>query len=270
MPRQRKSPSSDKVLRPVLPNAGVEAHYRKTVNRALSEMHKEIIDTVAQVYGKPVIFATDSIADDIRSALHWITNKWFQRFDTMADLLAKYFATSVEQRSSAQLQKILRDGGMSVRFQVTPGIAEIMEATVQQNVALIKSIPQQYLGRVEQIVMQGVQSGGDLGYITKELRSQFGVTKRRAAFIARDQSSKATTAFTRARQIEAGITQAQWLHSHAGKAPRPTHVAAGKAKTIYPVAEGWHDPDPRVNRKIWPGELIQCRCVSKSVVKGFN
>ena len=268
--RKRKSPSSDIILRPVHPNAGIEADYTRQLVRAIKAMHKDVITQLSTVYASQSTIAQDGIADDLRTALHWITDGWFKKFDTMADLLGRYFATKVEQRSSAQLQKILRDGGMTVRFQSTPAISEIMEATVQQNVSLIKSIPQQYLSRVEQVVMQGVQNGGNLQYMTKELQAQFGVTKRRAAFIARDQSSKATTAFTRARQIEAGITEAIWMHSHAGKTPRPTHVKAGREKQRYIIAEGWYDPDPKVARYIWPGELINCRCTSKSVVKGFS
>ena len=69
---------------------------------------------------------------------------------------------------------------------------------------------------------------------------------------------------TRARQVEVGITEAIWMHSHAGKEPRPTHVANDGKR--YKVAEGWFDPDPRVRRHIVPGELINCRCTTRSIV----
>jgi uncharacterized protein with gpF-like domain len=73
---------------------------------------------------------------------------------------------------------------------------------------------------------------------------------------------------TRARQEEVGITKAVWLHSHGGKTPRKTHWANnGKP---YDPAKGWFDPDPKVRKYIWPGTEINCRCVSRSVVKGFS
>jgi uncharacterized protein with gpF-like domain len=94
------------------------------------------------------------------------------------------------------------------------------------------------------------------------------VTKRRAALIARDQNNKATAVFVRVRQKQAGIKKAMWLHSHGGKEPRKTHLANdGK---LYDPQKGWFDPDPKVRRRIWPGELINCRCVSRSVVEGFS
>jgi uncharacterized protein with gpF-like domain len=73
--------------------------------------------------------------------------------------------------------------------------------------------------------MRSVQSGRDLVQLTKDMQEQFGVTHRRAAFIARDQNNNATAAMTRARQDELRLNEAIWVHSGAGKHPRPTHVA---------------------------------------------
>ncbi|MDB5605134.1 MAG: phage head morphosis protein [Bradyrhizobium sp.] len=120
-------------------------------------------------------------------------------------------------------------------FKTTKAI--IMAATVGQQVSLIKSIPSQYFTDVEGLVMRSVQTGRDLGQLTKDLQEQFGVTCRRAAFIARDQNNKATASMTRARQDELGITQAIWVHSGAGKHPRPTHVAMNGTK--YDVNRAW-------------------------------
>ena len=78
----------------------------------------------------------------------------------------------------------------------------------------------------------------------------------------------ATASMTRARQTELGITEAIWMHSGGGKHPRPSHLAAGKSKTKYDVKVGWYDPD--VGKNIFPGELPNCRCVSRAVVKGFG
>lgn len=115
--------------------------------------------------------------------------------------------------------------------------------------------------------MRGVQTGRDLAQITTDLQEQHGVTRRRAAFIARDQSNKATASLTRARQIEAGLTEAIWVHSGGGKEPRPSHLKAGRDKARYDIREGWYDPHE--GKHILPGELINCRCVSRAVVKGF-
>jgi len=161
---------------------------------------------------------------------------------------------------------ILKKAGFTVKFKMKPAMRDIMRATVGQQVSLIKSIPSQYFTNIEGMVMRSVQTGRDLGQLTKDLQEQFGVTHRRAAFIARDQNNKATASMTRARQDELEITEAIWVHSGAGKHPRPTHVAMNGKK--YDVNKGmW---DPAVKRWIFPGEEINCRCFCRSVIPGFS
>lgn len=157
---------------------------------------------------------------------------------------------------------------MSVNFHLTRGMRDAFQATVGEQVSLIKSVASQYHTEVEGMVLRSVAAGRDLASLSDDLRKRYGITKRRAAFIALDQNNKATSVFVRVRQKEAGVTEAIWLHSHAGKNPRRTHLAnAGKK---YTISEGWFDPDPKVRKWIWPGELPRCRCLSRSLVRGFS
>ena len=71
-----------------------------------------------------------------------------------------------------------------------PAMRDIMRATIGQQVSLIKSIPSQYFTNIESLVMRSVQTGRDLEQLTTDLQEQFGVTRRRAAFIARDQTTR--------------------------------------------------------------------------------
>jgi uncharacterized protein with gpF-like domain len=233
-------------------------------------MSKSVVYWLQASYraNQPRIVQDETPADALKRSIKQLSKQWLARFDEAAEQLGDYFAQSVEQRSSAALRKILKDGGFSVEFRRTAAMRDIVDATVHQNVSLIKSIPRQYLDQVEGIVMRGVQTGRDLGDIAGELQARLGVTKQRAALIARDQNEKATAAFTRARHLEIGITEAIWVHSGAGREPRPTHVKAGREKVRFNVAEGWLDPAE--GKHIQPGELINCRCVAKPVLKGFS
>jgi uncharacterized protein with gpF-like domain len=148
---------------------------------------------------------------------------------------------------------------------MTKAQRDVLRATVHANVSLIKSIPTQYLNQVEGIVMRSVQQGMAIGPLAKELEKNYGVTRRRAALIARDQNIKATSALNRARQTELGITHAYWQHSHAGNEPRPTHVAMNNKK--YSLEKGMWDSHEK--KFIQVGQLINCRCTSKSIVAGL-
>jgi hypothetical protein len=244
------------VLRPVRPNAGLEACYRKRLRRLVEQMTRSVLYWVRAAYraNEPELAQDANAATELRRALRKLTARWQSRFDEASEEMAEWFAQSASARSDASMRRILRNGGLSVRTRHTPAQREVMGAIVAENVALIKSIPQRYLGAVEGSVMRSVQTGRDLSALTKELQKEHGVTSRRAALIARDQNNKATAALHRVRQTELGITEAIWLHSGGGKHPRPTHKRnSGKR---YNVAEGWYDPE--VKRNVFPGELINC------------
>lgn len=259
-----------KVLTAVRPNAGLEYLYRKRLDCLIEAMHRSFMKWVLAAYraNQPhvVEMAADKLpADELREVMRELARRWRSRFDDGSKLLAGYFAQSASKRTDAQLQAILKKIGFSVDFKMTKAQRDILQATVAQNVALIKSIPDQYISQVEQSVMRSVQAGRDVGGLASELEKNFGVTKRRAAFIAQSQNNMATAAFNRSRQLELGIETAIWLHSSAGRHPRPSHVA-NSGKT-FDIAKGWYDPDAKV--WTWPGILPRCRCVSRSVLKGL-
>ncbi len=262
--------SKDKVLRPVHANAGIRAAYRGKLDCLIEEMARSYAYWLRAAYrADPPEMAQDaSPAVELDRAVRALGRYWQRRFNEAAPKLARYFAKSASRRSDAALRKILRDAGISVEFRMTAAMNDILQATIAENVGLIKSIASEYHTQVQGMVMRSVTAGRDLETLSKDLQKRFGITKRRAEFIALDQNNKATAALQRVRQVELGITKVIWLHSHAGKVPRPTHLANnGKP---YDPAVGWFDPDPKVRRHIVPGELINCRCVAKPVIRGFS
>jgi SPP1 gp7 family putative phage head morphogenesis protein len=257
----------EKILAACHPNCGVEAAYRKAILKLVEEMGKSFSYWLVKAYknSDPEMAQDANAAQAMKAAINKLIKRWQKRFDYAAPRLAKWFALKASKRSDSALMHILRKGGISVKFKPTKAQKEILQATVEENVALIKSIPQKYHHAVVPLVMNSVRQGRDLSELTKELQKQFKVTKNRAVLIARDQNNKATGALTRARQMEMGIKEAVWLHSGGGRKPRPTHVKnSGKR---YDVNKGWYDPHE--GKRIHPGELINCRCVSKSVIPGF-
>ena len=258
---------SGKVLRPVRPNAGVEAQFRKRLVKEIEDMGLSVRYWLEAAYkAYPPRIAMDAIpANELRDAMAKLSRQWLYRFDELANWLADYFAEDIAERSDAALSHALRQAGFTVKFKITPAMRDILRATVHENVNLIRSIPQSYLTQVEGMTMRSVQTGRDLSSLSRDLQARLGVTKRRAALIARDQNNKATSAFQRVRQIELGVEEAIWMHSHAGKKPRPSHVRMN-GKT-YDVKQGmW---DSAEGRYVFPGELINCRCTSRSVIPGF-
>lgn len=261
--------NKERILPPVRPNAGTEAKYRRKLQALIEEMHASVLYWVKAAYkaNEPVIAQDELPTAVLQRVIKKLTRRWEKRFDVASKELAAYFAQAANKRSAQQLQQILKEGGFSVSFKMTRAARDVLNASIAEQVELIRSIPSKYFTDIQGSVMRSVQTGRDLGTLTKELQNNYGVTYRRAALIARDQNNKATATITRVRQKELGLNKAVWVHSGGGKTPRPSHLAAGKRKQEYDINEGWFDPDE--GKYIFPGELINCRCVPRAVIAGF-
>lgn len=258
------------VLPRINPNAGLEVAYRKKLDDMIGRMHRSVSYWVKAAYreNRPeiaVMASDESPAMAMRRLMRQLTKQWNTEFAKLAKQFAPEFVRRNGRLSDAAFRQTLKDAGFTVSFSLTKTVNDVMQASIGENVALIRSIPQQYLTDVEGMVLRSVQAGRDLGALSNDLLDRYAITKHRAALIARDQNNKATSVINRARQLDLGITEAVWHHSHAGKVPRPSHVAMN-GKT-YKVAQGMWDEDE--GEFVFPGQLINCRCTAKSIIPGF-
>jgi|ERR1700761_8176257 len=256
----------------VRPNIGIQIAYQRELDELIKEMHASIVYWLGARYkANPpeVLGAHDaSPTTDLKQVLKKLGRQWQRRFDQAAPELADHFSKDVLTRSDAALHSILTKGGFSVPFRMTAPMNDVFQATVTQNVGLIQSIAEEHLGEVEGLVMRSVQIGRDIGGLKADLLERFDITRRRAALIARSQNNLATSTMQRARQLDVGIRESSWLHSGGGKHPRPDHVRFAKGLDggpYYDVAKGALISGER----IWPGQKINCRCVSRPVIPGL-
>ncbi len=254
-------------LAPVRPNTGHAAAYHARLVRILDEMHASLTYWLRAVYraNTPEMAQDASPARVLQDVFRKLARRWLSRFDDLAPELAKWFAQGVADRSDAALRGSLKRAGFAIEFKLTKPVNDVFQAVIGEQVGLIKSIAQRHLSEVEGLVNRSVQQGRDLGYLAKELEDRYGIAKRRAAFIARTQNSMATATITRARQASIGIVSAQWIHSAGGRVPRPSHVKAGKDSLEYEVSKGALID----GEMIYPGQLPNCRCCSRSIIPGL-
>lgn len=253
-----------KTTRPVHANAGVRARYQRDLDRLIDEMAHSIEYWIEAAYkNNTPDMAMDALPSQVLAKrLAEVGKRWIKRFDEMAATIAERFIQSGKKATDSSMQQSFQDAGWTVQFKPTKAIRDAMNASVVENVSLIRSIPQSYLKNVEGTVMRGYAAGRDLKQISDELQKHYGVTKRRAAFIARDQSNKLNATVTQARRVELGLFKAVWIHSSGGKHPRPSHVKAGKDKLEFDVREGALIDGAYIQ----PGYLPNCRCVSRTVL----
>jgi SPP1 gp7 family putative phage head morphogenesis protein len=258
--------------RPVWPSAAIEAWYRTELQKMVRTMSRELYEVLraawksAETVSDGAMDAKRPSIDLLRRALDKWGGLWTRRLESLSDKLANEFANKSRTYTDRALKQAFSDAGLTVKFQPTKGMLEGYAAVVHENVGLIKSIPQKYLTDVQSVVWTNVMKGGDLKAMAEGIEHTYGVTKRRAAFIARDQNNKAKAVFERERDKELGVTHFIWVHSHAGKEPRPTHVRAAGKK--YSIEKGMYDSDE--GKYVFPGELINCRCTQRAILPGWD
>lgn len=253
-----------KTARAVQPNKGVEVAYRKALDKLIAEMSNSTEYWLEAAYkANPPRIAQDAMPSaELSKKVKSLADRWTERFNEMSVSIAKRFTEQGVKHTDSSFKQALKDAGWTIEFKMTPIMRDATNAVIQENVSLIRSIPSQYFTEVEGIVMRGFTQGRDLQAISKDLQERYGVTKRRAALIARDQSNKLTATVTQARRVDLGLYEAIWVHSGAGREPRPSHLKAGKDKLKFDVREGAYLD----GKLVLPGQEINCRCSSKTVL----
>lgn len=113
-----------------------------------------------------------------------------------------------------------------------PYLASQVNAFVERNVALIKTIPVDYFKQIETIIRVRVEEGVSTTAIANEISEKFSSTKKRARLIARDQIGKFNGKLTELRQREVGVTHYIWITA-ADERVRPNHRDADGKKVAW-------------------------------------
>lgn len=134
---------------------------------------------------------------------------------------------------------------------------------IDENLALIKSIREDTLRRIQSELREAVSSTLERGVQTKllanRIRDLSGVTEKRARLIARDQVGKLNGRLTEYRQRGAGIKEYRWSTSNDSRV-REAH--AEREGQIFK----WDKPPFDGH----PGQPINCRCVALPVIDFKN
>ncbi len=262
-----------KALRPVRPPVAIERAYHKKIRAMLREMNRSLYFWLRAEYRKaePEIIG-DSAITDLRAKLRKLTRIWQKKFDEESTTIATWFATEVQKHTTRGLQNQMKrtklvDLGFDLKFTYhSRKERAIFNSIVEQNVNLIKSIASEHLTKVQGVVLRGIETGHDLSRMAGDLEEGFGVSERRAAMIARDQTAKASNNLSRQRLMDYGVKKGKWMHTSSGKTYRDSHVQMDGE--IYDLEQGCYDDD--YGDYVQPGELVNCHCVCVPVIDFGN
>lgn len=249
--------------------AGVADRYRKRLSALTERMTREVTRAVRELFDTDhaaAHFGTDaSIGSQARILLNALSAKFQALFAQAAQPMAEQMVDGAAKASSSSLHSSLEklSGGLSLKTNVgNPILDNIYKASVAENVSLIKSIPQQYIDKVQGAVMRSITTGNGLSDLIPALAQYEGQTHRRAELIALDQTRKAYSSINKGRMQAIGIKKFMWHHSGGGAHPREDHVEMDGE--IF----SFDDPpviDQRTGERGIPGQAVNCRCVASPI-----
>lgn len=208
----------------------------------------------AQMQGKSVgqmEWALNILREALQFRLSRIAEETVDRvLSTERDRHTRVFAERVRSALGIDLTAVLAQDGLEDELAVA----------LRRNAALIKSLSDETVKRVESAVSRSVLAGGGHRQLAKTMTDEFGVLQSRARLIARDQTSKWNSDLNRIRQVQAGVTQYRWRTSRDERV-RQTHRE--KEGRVY----AWAKPPTDTGH---PGEDVQCRCTAEAILDLFE
>lgn len=236
------------------------------------ELQRLIVDEVEKsieavllplIYEEAPNYTADAWPQRISAAIDMLLERWASRpVRALAERLSSTFVRSTLSFAERTQSRTL---GIDI-FQNSQQLTDYLSAATIQNVKLIESIPQRYIENVSNTVLTGMRTGVRPEVIAKQLKDDYGVTQRRAKFIARDQAAKINGEIQKQRQIDAGYNFFKWLDSHDQRV-RHRHREIANADVGYGVGiYRWDNlPLSSNGEPIAPGGDYQCRCVARAI-----
>lgn len=273
-----KKQSKYKVLPAVKPSVAINAEYQRALLKLVRQMRNSISYYCLAAY-KPILEeikqARESATQDakptpsatmtkMRKVIEAIKKRYQKKFGDLAEKLPKMIVDKINKEVSRRIKNMLIDE-MEVSFKLTPQMKLFLKSATLENTALIKSIPQEYIKRVEFDIYDSISKGRNMTEVTEKLEKQaYGISRRRAITIAYDQVNKITEGVNIQRKTELGLYYAIWRHSHIPQVPRKSHLKADGKE--YDIRKGCYID----GEYIQPAEKINCNCFSQTILKIDN
>jgi hypothetical protein len=253
----RQVKAQAKKLKPIEKNIGIEREF----NKALREFSKEVLKSVnywsiAQInkYKRGDITNISRVLSVEFSDLLRVWNK-------KSEVFAKKLSNAINDRIKNHVDLGFKNQGKEYILEtLSRKSAQVLNANILQNIALIKSIPRDIIEKYQVLLYNNI-TDFDLQATQKTITTFASTTLKRAKIIARDQTAKAIENYAMSRSQDLGFEYYIW------QTAKDERVSKGK---------GGHDKlEGRIYRYDTPtavidsygnkghcSQRVNCRCLS--------
>ncbi|MGE7112723.1 phage minor head protein [Lysinibacillus sp. NPDC047702] len=238
----------------------VTASYYRSIDKLVQEAGKKtlaIYDTQLKEYidnnraDSSGFFIEDGPLDFIKKVLNSmknaITHTYSQR---KVNTTANSFMKNLNQVNKTNMEQQAKVKGINPADS-EPWLTPFMKENVEKNVGYITNIRDDYTKKIEKIALDGVNNGSSHKQIRQQLEDQIDMSRRRAEFVAVDQTGSLFGQMTAQRHQNMGVNRFRWRTSKDERV-RKSH------KELEDKIFSYDDP-PAVGL---PGEDFRCRCIA--------
>lgn len=237
----------------------LEQSYSKNISKLIDELNETTLYEFDKYLAADIdkgqikidsLFVHDGVFDIAKSILSRV-KVFFVGIvqNRVAKKIVTKHINSVSGFSKANVNTQLSSRGINP-IESEKWLKDYTQSKIAENVSYITSIRDDYTTKIEQIIYRGITNGQSSKEIRDELVKVSGLSKERAAFIARDQTGTILGQMNAQRHQRAGLIAFIWSDSGDERVRQSHHERNGK---IYYYAD-----DP-----LLPGTDYGCRCVAE-------
>lgn len=246
------------------PSAAAERAFAKSLKK-VAKASAHIIETGTYGHNNGVGFALDPSVQRQLEAYAKKLGPW-------AEAQSAKLLQQVQRSNKVAYNNKSKAIGVAITLEAGDShIGIIARALMEEQVALIKSIPIEAGRRAQDIALKSVLAGSravpDEDTVA-ELQKQMGMTEEvavnRAQLIARTETARANAAINQARAMSVGSSQYRWHNSGDGAVRHSHRIYRGKQ--LQGRVFSWDDP-PTLSDGMTghPGTFPNCRCFAEPV-----
>lgn len=255
----------------------IERKYERSmialVNKDLRRLTKEMLEELQKEEDQMINIRADAKLNSIGNVrtitpVKRVLGKFKTLFDTIIDpKRANLLAQEVSEKTSLFAVKTTENQVRGLMSIPPTQIGTHHQQFIQDNVGLIKSIPEVHFERIGKIIETQWTAGKTTKEIAGNLKDAFGVTERRAKLIAVDQVGKLNAQITQKRHEELGIKKYRWSTVKDERVRGNPNGKYPKVKYSHWEREGkvfkYSEPPPDGH----PSYPIRCRCSAIPIIE---
>ena len=248
-------------------SAAISVKYYTMLVKLLNYMQQEFDRTVIKgLSTKEMVAKTETIRDEspnerYKKMLALFNKKMRGKFPrkVIEKLVRKALETS-SSHAQREFDRKMKSFGVDFKG-VMQKYSSYMSTAVEENVMLVKNLMDEQAKRLKSNVLRGLREGIPSTRLSGDLQKALGISKRRAATIARTETHKVTQQIADYRAQEVGLTEGIWRAMMDNRTSSQHASFNGKK---FNLKKGLWDPKTRSWN--WPGRRPNCRCWTEYII----